>query len=229
MGEGGGGEGNRNGRHSLIQVLTSDGDRLERYERRALAKRRRALRGEGEGERGGLKLGGQDAAGGTGTDSFVLAIAHREHDEAKNVVLDVIREYKPRFVPALVIGELVRLLKFYNNVKEVYGDKFGGGFHSSEWQRHGITFKPCENTTSQNYLTLLPMLLSGRARLRNNQVHDSSSPALSVAFTPAIASPSIIRRSPARTMMSVALRPGRWSLLPRNRHIIHGEAGSMSI
>ena len=111
-----------------------------------------------------------DAAGGTGTDSFVLAIAHREHDEAKSVVLDVIREYKPRFVPALVIGELVRLLKFYNNVKEVYGDKFGGGFHSSEWQRHGITFKPCENTTSQNYLTLLPMLLSGRARLLNNQV-----------------------------------------------------------
>ena len=49
------------------------------------------------------------------------------------------------------------------------GDKFAGGFHSDEWQRNGITFKACENSTSENYLHCLPMLLSGRARLLARQ------------------------------------------------------------
>lgn len=44
-----------------------------------------------------------DPAGGTGTDSFTIAIAHREHDENATVRLDLIRERKPRFAPAAVI------------------------------------------------------------------------------------------------------------------------------
>jgi hypothetical protein len=79
-------------------------------------------------------------------------------------VVDVLREYKPRFTPATVIAELAALCKKYN-IYEVEGDKFAGGFHADEWQRH---FKPCERTTSENYLTLLPMLLNGRARLLDN-------------------------------------------------------------
>jgi hypothetical protein len=37
-----------------------------------------------------------DAAGGTGADSFALAIAHREHDAIGSVVIDVVREFKPQ-------------------------------------------------------------------------------------------------------------------------------------
>ncbi len=48
--------------------------------------------------------------------------------------------------------------------------KFAGGFHSDEWRRNQITFTPCERTTSENYLFLLPMILSGRARLLNSGV-----------------------------------------------------------
>lgn len=52
-----------------------------------------------------------DAAGGSGGgDSFAMAIAHAE---GENVVLDAIRERKPPFSPASVVGEFVPLLKDY--------------------------------------------------------------------------------------------------------------------
>ena len=108
-----------------------------------------------------------DPAGGTGSDSFTLAITHREFDKIGTVHLDLVRERKPRFVPRDVVSEFSRLLKLYN-VREVQSDKFAGGFHADEWQRNGVRFKPCDRTTSENYLHALPMFLSGRARLLDN-------------------------------------------------------------
>jgi hypothetical protein len=104
-----------------------------------------------------------DAAGGTGTDSFALAIAHR----AAPCELDLVRERKPRFVAAQVIAEYADILKSYG-INKVSGDRFAGGFHSSEWKVHGIEFVPCERTTSENYLAALPLLLAGRVRLLDN-------------------------------------------------------------
>jgi hypothetical protein len=66
-----------------------------------------------------------------------------------------------------VVAEFAQLLKSYG-ISEVQGDGFAGGFHSDEWRRNGITFTPSEHTTSENYLFLLPALLSGRVRLINN-------------------------------------------------------------
>ena len=105
-----------------------------------------------------------DAAGGTGQDSFALAIAHREGD---NAVLDLLRERRPRFVPAAVVAEYAQALKLYG-ITEVQSDKYAGGFHSDEWRRHDIKFIACERTTSENYLACLPLLLAGRARLLDN-------------------------------------------------------------
>jgi hypothetical protein len=104
-----------------------------------------------------------DPAGGTGADSFTLAIGHK----GAPCEIDVVREVKPRFVPAQVISSWVPLLKSYR-ITEVEGDKFAGGFHSSEWQAHGITFRASERTTSENYLSALPVLLAGRVRLIDN-------------------------------------------------------------
>jgi hypothetical protein len=101
-----------------------------------------------------------DPSGGTGSDSFTLAIGHRLHDQAGTVVIDALCERRPRFVPRDVIAEYAQLLKRYN-ISEVQGDKFAGGFHADEWQRNGISFVPCERTTSENYLHALPMLLAG--------------------------------------------------------------------
>ena len=106
-----------------------------------------------------------DAAGGTGQDSFSLCIAHRDGDA---LFVDVIRERKPRFVPAAVVAEYVELLRSYG-IREVSGDKFAGGFHADEWKRNGILYKPSERTTSENFLAALPLLLSGRARLLDNE------------------------------------------------------------
>jgi hypothetical protein len=105
-----------------------------------------------------------DAAGGTGSDSFTLCIAHRLYDQAGTVIIDALYERKPRFVPREVIAEYAQILKSYN-VTEIQGDKYAGGFHADEWQRNGIQFTPCERTTSENYLYSLPMLLAGRVRL----------------------------------------------------------------
>lgn len=109
-----------------------------------------------------------DAAGGTGEDSFALAVAHAEKDGT--VVLDCVREYRPRFIPASVIAELAVLLRSYNNVTTVLGDRFAIGFHADEWKRVGIVYRAADKTTSENYLTMLPLLLAGRARLIDNKV-----------------------------------------------------------
>ena len=107
-----------------------------------------------------------DSAGGTGSDSFTLAIAH--YEKVRDViVVDALREYKPRFVPRVVITELARSLQTYH-VSSTMSDNFAGGFHADEWLRAGIAFRPCPRTTSENYLFALPLLLSGRARLIDN-------------------------------------------------------------
>jgi hypothetical protein len=108
-----------------------------------------------------------DPAAGTGKDSYALAIAHLEADQARTVTLDAIRERKPKFSPAALIAtELAPLLRQYQ-ITELHGDRYAIGFHIDEWQRNGFRFIPCERTTSENYLGLLPLLLSSRCRLIN--------------------------------------------------------------
>jgi hypothetical protein len=96
-----------------------------------------------------------------------LAIAHRLPDKDSTVVLALLRERKPRFVPSDVVREFAALLKSYG-ISEVQGDKFARGFHADEWTRNGIRFKPLDFTTSEAYLKALPMLLSKRAKLLNS-------------------------------------------------------------
>jgi hypothetical protein len=104
-----------------------------------------------------------DAAGGTGKDSFALAVAHQEKD--RTVVLDLVRERKPRFVASAVVAEFAAILCQYR-ITEVWGDNFSGGFHADAWAQHKIKFRPAERNTSENYLALLPLLTQpGRIRL----------------------------------------------------------------
>lgn len=112
-------------------------------------------------------VGFTDPAGGTGKDSFALAIGHAVNDDARSVVIDVIRERKPRFVAADVIKEYAALLRSYG-IHEIVSDKFAAGFSSDEWARNGIRFRACDNTTAENYLCALPLLTSKRARLADH-------------------------------------------------------------
>src|SRR5262245_47240217 len=106
-----------------------------------------------------------DAASGTGKDSYALCISHVESDGS--VVIDAIRERKPRFVPAQVIAEYAEPLQTYH-VTEVHGNNYAAGFHSSEWANHPTPFRPCKDSTSDNYLGALPAFLARRVRLLDN-------------------------------------------------------------
>jgi hypothetical protein len=79
-----------------------------------------------------------DAAGGTGSDSYALAIAHMEADG--RMVVDATRERKPPFVPSQVIAEFAPLLRSYR-VSEVHGDGYAYGFHLDEWRKLNFTMR----------------------------------------------------------------------------------------
>jgi hypothetical protein len=102
-----------------------------------------------------------DPAGGTGTDSFVVAIAHEEN---KVQVLDVVAGVEPPFSPAEVIKGCAALLKSYG-VYDVTTDRYSGGFAPEQWRLNGIEWKPSEKSRSELYLAFVPMLNSGGCRL----------------------------------------------------------------
>ncbi len=117
-----------------------------------------------------------DPAGGSGTDSFCLAVAHpAEHDR---VVLDLLLEARPPFSPEETVEEFVAALKPYR-VRSVIGDKFGGDWVAEVFARHHVTYETSEQTMfelgkpvrrpiptkSELYRTLLPLLNSRRVEL----------------------------------------------------------------
>jgi hypothetical protein len=103
-----------------------------------------------------------DASGGTGRDSFSISIGHRGPDNM--VVIDLIRERIPRFVPKAVVKEFSDLLKLYR-VSKIKSDRYASAWASDEWARNGITCEPSELSKSKIYLAALPVLMSGQARL----------------------------------------------------------------
>jgi hypothetical protein len=103
-----------------------------------------------------------DCSSGVG-DSFAIAIASKGPPH----MLHVVRERKPRFIPGQVIAEFAELLKQYG-IDQIQSDSYAIGFHQDEWRRHNIKLIPCEHTTSENYLRVLPLLMAGTVRLVDN-------------------------------------------------------------
>ena len=118
-------------------------------------------------ERGVQYVAFADAASGTGRDSFALAIGHAVNDAARTIVIDLLRERKPRFVAADVIREFSHLLRSYG-ISEVVSDNYAAGFSADEWARNGTRFRACDNNTSENFLCALPLLTSKRGRLSDD-------------------------------------------------------------
>jgi hypothetical protein len=107
-----------------------------------------------------------DSASGTGQDSFCVGIALLDKEE---VVLDPAREIRPPFSPSAAIAEVCGLLKSYNNITSVTGDRYSPGFVSEGFQRHQVRYVYSERDRSQIYVEALPLLTSGRARLIENK------------------------------------------------------------
>lgn len=101
-----------------------------------------------------------DPSGGA-SDSFTLAISHREGD---TILLDAIRERKAPFSPEEVVEEFSTLLKQYR-VNTVRGDRYAGEWPREQFRKRGIQYEPSEKNRSELYLDLLPKINSRSVEL----------------------------------------------------------------
>jgi hypothetical protein len=106
-----------------------------------------------------------DVAGGSGQDSYTLAIAH---DEKDLMVIDAIRETRPRFNPEDVTDEYCRLLNSYR-IRFVTGDRYAGSWPAEQFRKRSITYKTSEKSKSELYVDSLPVLNAGRVTIPNSQ------------------------------------------------------------
>ncbi len=102
-----------------------------------------------------------DFAGGSGTDSMTLCIAHKSGDR---VIIDLLRERQPPFSPETALAELATVLRSYN-IFTVKGDRFGGEWPRERFRIHGIDYQVLEQSKSDLYRDMLPVINSGRVEL----------------------------------------------------------------
>src|SRR5262249_25009995 len=95
------------------------------------------------------------------SDSFTLAISHREGDR---ILIDAIREVRPPFSPDAVIKEFSLVLRSYR-ITRVFGDRYAGEFPRQQFRKLGIEYWCSDKTKSDLFVDLLPMLNAGRITL----------------------------------------------------------------
>ena len=105
-------------------------------------------------------VGFVDPSGGS-SDSFTLAVAHKENELG---VLDALREVRPPFSPEGVTTEFADLCKRYR-ITEVRGDRYAGEWPREQFRKQGITYELSEHAKGLLYLNTLPLLNSGKVRL----------------------------------------------------------------
>jgi hypothetical protein len=77
------------------------------------------------------------------------------------IVLDTIRERKPRFSPWDVVRDFAGVLKKYG-VRAVEGNRYGGEFVREPFRECGVEYRVAEKQKSELYRDLLPLLNSRR-------------------------------------------------------------------
>ena len=106
-----------------------------------------------------------DPAGGSGSDSMTLCVAHREEVGGKVIsVVDAVREWVPPFSPSEITAEAVALLKQYN-IKRVQGDRWGGDWVREPLKKAGIDYDLSPKSKSEIYRDVLPLLNSHQVEL----------------------------------------------------------------
>jgi hypothetical protein len=110
-------------------------------------------------------FGMTDPSGGSGADSFTVAVTHMEKDQ---VLVDAIRERKPPFSPETVAKEFAEFLLSYR-VTTVRGDRWAGEWPREQFRKHGVSYVPADKTRSELYLEMLPRLNARRVSLLDNK------------------------------------------------------------
>lgn len=107
-----------------------------------------------------------DPAGGSGGDSFTLAIGHRTANG--HGVLDYLAEQKSPFSPEAVVDQFSATLKQYA-VYEVVSDRYAGDWPVEQWKKHGVRCTPSERTKSEIYSDFLPLMNSRHVELLDHK------------------------------------------------------------
>lgn len=102
-----------------------------------------------------------DPAGGTGSDSMTLAIAHAEK---RRSILDLVREQRPPFSPEQTVAEFAHEMKRYG-IKKAVSDRYAAGWPIEQFRKVGITVESSEKNRSELYLEILPIVMSGQCEL----------------------------------------------------------------
>lgn len=108
-----------------------------------------------------------DPAGGSGQDSFTLAIAHRAADGTG--VLDLVAGIAPPFSPEGACIEFAATLKRYG-VSKVTGDNYAAEWPKEMMRKHGITYERSDKPKGAIYADFLPLLNSRRVLLLDDAV-----------------------------------------------------------
>lgn len=103
-----------------------------------------------------------DPAGGSGGDSFTLAIAHQTRDG--KVVLDYAREVKPPFSPEATAKAFADTVRSYR-LTYVTGDHYAGEWPREQFSKHGVSYQCADRSKSDLYRECLPLLTAGRVEL----------------------------------------------------------------
>jgi hypothetical protein len=106
-----------------------------------------------------------DVAGGSGRDSYTLAVGHNEYRDGREVaVLDLLVEKRPPFNPDEVTAHCAELLRAFG-LLHVIGDAYGGDWPKTAFGRCGIEYRLAHATKSEVYLHVAPLFAGGRVEL----------------------------------------------------------------
>ena len=106
-----------------------------------------------------------DPSGGS-SDSFTMAIAHREKDGM--AVLDCIREVRAPFAPEAVVDDFCKTLASYR-VTKVTGDRYAGEWPREQFKKRNVGYEPSEKVKSDIYRDALPLLNSRKVQLLDHK------------------------------------------------------------
>lgn len=102
-----------------------------------------------------------DPSGGTGGDSYTLAVGHKQDGV---FVVDVIRGTTGKIDPSQTTAECAALAKEYR-CSQVSGDYYGAEWVGASWHSNNVTYIRSDLPKSQIYLETIPLFARGLVRL----------------------------------------------------------------
>ena len=88
---------------------------------------------------------------------MTLSVAHREG-----------REHRPPFSPEAICAEYASTIRQYR-CSQTFGDRYAGEWVVEGFRKHGVHYEECEQTRTELYLNVLPLINSGAAGLLDNE------------------------------------------------------------